>query len=298
MLEAVLQESMSDFVAEQGRRRPMRIHLDYGTAEQGLGNDAPTLIAALDLVYVALVDAGFSEVGLRDAALGVGGEPVISWGYVDLAARWGLERELLESFGEDDYWFEHGRNASEATLRVPLVAKLPAASPWRFATNAASGEAALSDLAPTLLEWLGLPALAGARGAEARLDGGASVARDWCDGAVPARPIYAEKVERTGLAGAVQHKVARLHPWRLERRLARDEAGRLRLEVAELEVGELVPPFHHAAQINVRQVAELGLSDARVTDNRNVEIAHFVCWGDALPVLGCSNPFLHGYDAS
>lgn len=134
-----------------------------------------------------------------------------------------------ESFGEDDYWFEHGRNASEATLRVPLVAKLPAASPWRFATNAASGEAALSDLAPTLLEWLGLPALVGARGAEARLDGGASVARDWCDGAVPARPIYAEKVERTGLAGAVQHKVARLHPWRLERRLARDEAGRLRL---------------------------------------------------------------------
>jgi hypothetical protein len=61
MLETVLQESMSDFVAEQGRRRPMRIHLDYGTAEQVLGYDAPTLIAGLDLVYDALVDAGFSE---------------------------------------------------------------------------------------------------------------------------------------------------------------------------------------------------------------------------------------------
>jgi len=40
-------------------------------------------------------------------------------------------------------------------------------------------------------------------------------------------------------------------------------------------VGELVPPFHHAAQFNHRQVAELGLSDARVTDDRNVKIGHF-----------------------
>lgn len=135
-----------------------------------------------------------------------------------------------ESFGEDDYWFEHGRNASEATLRVPLVAKLPVDSPWRFQASEAQGEAALADLAPTLLEWLQLPPLAGARrGGDAQLDGGGSLASDWCAGVVPTRPIFGEKVERTGLAGAVQHKVARLHPWRLEQRLARDEAGRLRL---------------------------------------------------------------------
>jgi arylsulfatase A-like enzyme len=145
-----------------------------------------------------------------------------------------------ESFGEDDYWFEHGRNASEATLRVPLVAKLPAHSPWRFSRSAVHGEAALADLAPTLLDWLRLPPLERAPSVrDAQLAGGASLATDWCAGALPVRPILAEKVERAGLAGAVQHKVARLFPWRLEQRLARDAAGRLRL------VGE---SLHHLEQ--------------------------------------------------
>jgi hypothetical protein len=44
-------------------------------------------------------------------------------------------------------------------------------------------------------------------------------------------------------------------------------------------VGELVPPFRHAAQVNVRQVAELGLSNAHVTNDRNVEIGHLVFGG-------------------
>jgi hypothetical protein len=38
----------------------------------------------------------------KAAALAVGGEPVIAWGYIDTAARWELERQLMEQFGEDD----------------------------------------------------------------------------------------------------------------------------------------------------------------------------------------------------
>ena len=38
----------------------------------------------------------------KAAALAVGGDPVIAWGFIDTAARWELERQLLEQFGEDD----------------------------------------------------------------------------------------------------------------------------------------------------------------------------------------------------
>lgn len=38
----------------------------------------------------------------RQAAAVVGGDPVISWGWIDLPARWGFERELLAQFGDDD----------------------------------------------------------------------------------------------------------------------------------------------------------------------------------------------------
>ena len=38
----------------------------------------------------------------RQAAAVVGGDPVISWGWIDLPARWGFERELLAQFGADD----------------------------------------------------------------------------------------------------------------------------------------------------------------------------------------------------
>lgn len=129
-----------------------------------------------------------------------------------------------ESFGEEDVWFEHGRDASEATVRVPLVAKLPAASPRRFAAADARGEARLADIAPTLLDWLALPPFAAGTGPDA----GVSVADEWCAGAVAPRPIGCEKIERTSLAGAVQTKVVRVWPWRLERRLARDKDGVLR----------------------------------------------------------------------
>lgn len=38
----------------------------------------------------------------RQAASVVGSDPVVSWGWIDLAGRWGFERELLAQFGDDD----------------------------------------------------------------------------------------------------------------------------------------------------------------------------------------------------
>ena len=38
----------------------------------------------------------------RAAARAVGGEPVISWGWIDVPARWEFERRMLAEFGEDD----------------------------------------------------------------------------------------------------------------------------------------------------------------------------------------------------
>ena len=62
----------------------------------------------------------------KAAALSVGGEPVISWGYVDLAARWGYERELLENFGEDDSKLDNvvGK-ADDSSVAKRLGYKLP-----------------------------------------------------------------------------------------------------------------------------------------------------------------------------
>jgi len=130
-----------------------------------------------------------------------------------------------ESLGEQDYWFEHGRNASEATVKVPLIVRLPAQSAWQPQLTKVAGEARLADVTPTLLEWLALPPLASLG---ARVDVGQSLASAWRAGAIPVLPIACEKVERAGLTGAVQTKVVRVWPWRLERRLARDAQGNLR----------------------------------------------------------------------
>jgi arylsulfatase A-like enzyme len=130
-----------------------------------------------------------------------------------------------ESLGEQDYWFEHGRNASEATVKVPLIVRLPAQSAWQPQLTKVAGEARLADVTPTLLEWLALPPLASLG---ARVDVGQSLASAWRAGALPVQPIACEKVERAGLTGAVQTKVVRVWPWRLERRLARDAQGNLR----------------------------------------------------------------------
>lgn len=65
----------------------------------------------------------------KAAALAVGGEPVISWGYIDLAARWGFERELLEEYGADDSKLDNAvSRADDSTTAKRLGYKIPANS--------------------------------------------------------------------------------------------------------------------------------------------------------------------------
>jgi hypothetical protein len=86
-----------------------------------------------------LVEQAMRAVGQKDlpsitenatykAALAAAGqEPVVSWGYVDPAARWGFERELLAQFGEDDSKLDNqvGR-ADDSKMAKRLGYKLPA----------------------------------------------------------------------------------------------------------------------------------------------------------------------------
>lgn len=121
-----------------------------------------------------------------------------------------------ESLGEQDYWFEHGRNVSEATVRVPLVVRWPADISGGPKRGVQVGDVSLCDVAPTLIELLGLPALA-----EAQAGRGTSRARAWRDGDSAQRPIFAEKIDRDEAEGTVQSKSVRIGDWKWIRRFAR-----------------------------------------------------------------------------
>lgn len=66
-----------------------------------------------------------------------------------------------ENMGEGGLWYEHGPDAHEASLRVPLVLAGPGVAP-----GTDDDVARLEDVAPTLLSGLGLPALDGAVGVD------------------------------------------------------------------------------------------------------------------------------------
>lgn len=121
-----------------------------------------------------------------------------------------------ESLGEHDYWFEHGRDAYEATTRVPLVVRFPDAEPARPRPAQRSDDVSLVDLAPTLLAWAGLEPLA-LGGAEHR---GVSLLDAWRGASERRRIVFGEKVERVTTESALQHKTARLHDWKLVQRFA------------------------------------------------------------------------------
>jgi arylsulfatase A-like enzyme len=65
-----------------------------------------------------------------------------------------------ESLGEHDYYFEHGMLVNEGSIRIPLVVVLPGET--RPTTVEALGQN--TDLLPTLLDVLGLPAPSGIDG--------------------------------------------------------------------------------------------------------------------------------------
>lgn len=62
----------------------------------------------------------------KAAALAVGGEPVVSWGFIDVPARWGFERDVLAQFGEDDSRLDNvvGR-ADDSAMAKRFGYKLP-----------------------------------------------------------------------------------------------------------------------------------------------------------------------------
>ena len=102
---------------------PMSIGVANGfmaTGDSKLVEQAMRSMGQKDLPSVA------DNQAYKSAALAVGGEPVISWGYIDLPARWGFERELLEQFGEDDSKLDNavGR-ADDSSVAKRLGFKVP-----------------------------------------------------------------------------------------------------------------------------------------------------------------------------
>jgi arylsulfatase A-like enzyme len=144
-----------------------------------------------------------------------------------------------ESLGEHDYWFEHGRYAYEATTHVPLIVRLPSGHPDAAARGTRAGSISLVDLAPTLLEWVGLEPLPGSETPSLSPRGRSRADLLRRDSNRP-HPVYAEKVEALDLSGAVQTKVVRAGPWKLHRRYAAvpgpsgDELSLLREELYDL----------------------------------------------------------------
>lgn len=61
-----------------------------------------------------------------------------------------------ENQGEGGLWYEHGPDASDATLRIPMVVGGPGVK-----AGVDHGPARLQDIAPTVLARLGLPGIAG-----------------------------------------------------------------------------------------------------------------------------------------
>ena len=123
-----------------------------------------------------------------------------------------------ESLGEHRYWFEHGFYVYETTNRVPLLLRAPG-----LAAGSYAGDVSLVDLAPTLLELAGLPALPDRPGhaPAAHSPRGRSLV-SWLKGGsvLDDHPVFAEKLEGSDLANTVQMKAVRLGEWKLIRRYA------------------------------------------------------------------------------
>ena len=62
-----------------------------------------------------------------------------------------------ESFGEDGFWFRHGKTLHEVSTRIPLVVKPPGGR-LESVDPRSAGTVSLIDLAPTILDYAGLDA--------------------------------------------------------------------------------------------------------------------------------------------
>lgn len=145
-----------------------------------------------------------------------------------LRARGLLENTLVvitadhgESLGEHDYWFEHGRDAYEASTRVPLVVRFPdrweslARRAPRPAPGARDGDISLVDLGPTLLDLVDLPPLAPAVASSLRGVTRAPLCAS--DDRAP-HAVFCEKIDRAEAERTVQVKAVRIGDAKLIRR--------------------------------------------------------------------------------
>jgi arylsulfatase A-like enzyme len=160
-----------------------------------------------------------------------------------------------ESLGEHRCWFEHGRDAFETTCRVPLVARLPASAEARAAPGVRNEDFSLADLAPTILDWLGLPKF-----------------RD-----TPAsHPVFAERIDRAQRFGVLQSKAVRIGDWKLIRDYAQPDEKRVVVLSEALydlarDPGETVnrisdpPPEAPLARLQV-ELLGFAAADVRFTD--------------------------------
>lgn len=164
----------------------------------------------------AVIDEYDAEIHYVDAEIGrlleqLRGEGVLERTWVIVTSDHG------ESLGEHRYWFEHGAYAYEATCRVPLLVRPPAAEEAQPAVR--TGDVSLADLAPTLLDLLGLAPLEGA-GTDDSAYRGRSRSGLFRGVAQSGVPVFSEKVERAELDGAIQTKAVRMGDWKLIRRYA------------------------------------------------------------------------------
>jgi arylsulfatase A-like enzyme len=87
-----------------------------------------------------------------------------------------------ESFGEHDYFFEHGAYLYEPTVRVPLIISAKGRLPGGLVVDS---QARTIDIMPTILDLAGIPVATGLQGVSLVPRTGGGV-----DGAVP--PAYSE----------------------------------------------------------------------------------------------------------
>jgi arylsulfatase A-like enzyme len=122
--------------------------------------------------YVARYDA---EIRHMDAAFGRVVAALRRLGVYDESAIL-FTSDHGESLGEHDYYFEHGRFAYDATLRIPLLVK----APGQRAGEVVHDQVSTLDVLPTLLALIGLEATPDAAG------------RDLVAGRASERPLLVE----------------------------------------------------------------------------------------------------------
>ncbi len=185
-----------------------------------------------------------------------------------------------ESLGEHFYWFEHGFYTYEVTCAVPLVIWVPdALASAGPITGERTGNVSLADLAPTILDLVGLRPLPRPHGAEVL---GRSRADLVLRGRDRGDPVFSEKIERTDVSGTVQHKAVRMGRFKLIHRLARLPGGPAELTTISEELYDLEhDPFETENLVR----PDVPLATDVPLDELRAELERFIAADDQLADL-------------